>query len=469
MPALKKRQSISTLSLSKNDSRSFSDLAVPVPPATFLPNRQFSRMEFEFHTTTEKIIAAVFMLLLSPIFLVFGVALFLVDAVEKLYTFPFFRDFYHFLHSSVTFAPPPCSNGPPLALNPPITEIVQFDCIKTPWYLFRILTCAILIVVRGALRSRKVRFLSDDEFGDYIANSLFSQYLARKEPTEPDGEVTYVLTLDEIQGIPTFNGIFACGTETIFKRSPNGKLHPVSITLLDNGCRFYPTTKPEWKWTLSKTFVMQGLVYITIAARHPQLHFPLDAINVITKRIIPPSHPLYKLLFPHYRYTMVLGTNVINNKFTSSVYPGWWKPYAALACDGHGMLTMMEKGYKKWVFKRTPVLNPEFPYDYSLLQYYKCIRRFVGRLTPHIPRDDFIVSWADEISDCIPGFPKGTSVVNNENLFIDVLTMTIFSVSVHHNADHYSFSHLDLRVLPFRIRVPPPVIKLYLVTFVLCK
>ncbi|KAI9146021.1 lipoxygenase [Paraphysoderma sedebokerense] len=317
-----------------------------------------------------------------------------------------------------------------------------------------IVMCSILFLVRGGLTTKKVRVLDDTEFGDYIGHTMFSQYLQRSDT--PDGETRYYLNLEEVRDLETWNGMFCSATETVFKKSQSGFLIPLSITM-ENGCTFTPQSAPS-KWNLAKLFVMNGLVYVTIHGRHPTLHFPYDTVNVVTKRILPPNHPVSKLLYPHFRFSMVLNVNVLTESTSASFYH-WWKPYYAVTCSEEEIFgKIMRRGYEKWSFRKFPKLNPEFPYDYSLLSYYQCIRRFVTNLMPFIPADDFIFRWGDEIAKLIPGFPNGSKLVSTEGRedLIDVLTMTIFSVGVHHNTDHYSFSHLDHRILPMRIRLPPP-------------
>ncbi|KAI9146056.1 lipoxygenase [Paraphysoderma sedebokerense] len=254
----------------------------------------------------------------------------------------------------------------------------------------------------------------------------------------------------------TFNGLFSCGTETTFKMNDSGKLEPISITVINNGSTFTPSSHPL-KWKLSKLFVMQGLAYTTFALRHPLLHFPFDTVCLVTKRTLPPNHPLFKLLNPHFRYSLPLNFNVLTNRVTSTIYPGWYKPHAAAVCDSSQLLNMMDKGFKNWSFPMDrPQLNPEFPYDYSLLQYYECVRKFVHKLIPYIPLDDFVISWANNIHSQLRGFPCGSDIVKNEWMLVNALTTIIFTISIHHHSDHYSFSHLDQRVLPLRLRMPPP-------------
>ncbi|KAI9137524.1 lipoxygenase [Paraphysoderma sedebokerense] len=424
----------------------------PVSPTKFTPNAEFRTMEYELTPTGQKFISGVILCILFPLFIFMVIVALAIRLGERLFATSFLRDLYHDIHSSVTLVSGPVSNGPKLPAHPPFIELIEFEIIKTPWFIFRIVVGSVLLVLKGGLTCAKIRILSDSEFGDYINKSLFSQYLVKEKR---DGETIYTLTLDEIVGLETWTGTFLSGSVTIFKRTREGKLIPVSITL-ENGCTFYPRTSPEWKWALSKVFVMQGLVYVTIVGRHPHLHFPYDTINVVTKRHLHPTHPLYKLLAPHFRFSMVLNITVLSAP-NSVLFSDYWKPYAALTLDSSEIFNkLMHRGWAKWSFPRYPNLSEEFVYGYSLLNYYQCIRRFIAQISPYIPRDDFVLQWGNEIAKNLPSFPSGEDLVKDETLFIDTLAMIIFTVSVHHCADHYCFSHMDHRVLPFRLRVPPP-------------
>ncbi|KAI9146014.1 lipoxygenase [Paraphysoderma sedebokerense] len=421
-----------------------------VPLCHFQPNKNHRTMEFELSPRSQTFWASVFMLFNFPLFMVLLFLSNCVSFIERLYSMPVCRNLYSLVYSDVSLTNGPIPGGAPLAKDPPLTEVYEFTAIKSPWYIFRILACTVLFFIRGGLTTSKVRTLNDTEFGHYIGHTMFSQYL---EKEERDGELVYVLNLKEIEDLKTWNGLFSSASTTVFRRMDDGSLFPLSITL-ENQNTFTPSH--GWKWKLAKLFVMNGLVYVTIHGRHPTLHFPWDCINLITKRIIPPTHNLSKLLNPHFRFSMVLNVNVLTEVTSASFYH-WWKPYYAVEMPSEEIFErVMANGYKDWTFPMLPQLNTEFPYDFTLQQYYDCIRRFVSKVAPFIPRDDYVVRWGDDIAAQLPGFPRGAEIVDSESLLVDVLTMTIFSVGIHHNTDHYSFSHLDQRVLPYRIRVPPP-------------
>ncbi|KAI9146055.1 lipoxygenase [Paraphysoderma sedebokerense] len=415
--------------------------------------RDYRYMQFELATPYRRALATFTMVIFSPLFLVLLAISYTIRLLEHLYEYSVFRDIYHFFHSTLSFTAPLVPHGPPLVQNVPSLELMQFDCIKAPYYIFRLFTCSLLFFIQGGLTCQKVRCLDDEEFGDHIANTLFSQYLVKEEKEDA---IYFRLNLSEVSDIKTFNGMFACGTDTQFRMTDSGKLEPISITMVNTRSTFTPSSHPL-KWKLAKLFVMQGLAYITISYRHPRLHFPYDTVCLVTKRILPPNHPLFKLLNPHFRFSLPLNLNVLTNPFTSAIYPKWYKTYAASACDTSELLKLMDKGFKDWTFQMgRPQLNPEFPYDYSLLQYYDCIRNFIQRLQPYIPLDDFVISWANNIHSHLRGFPSGFDISKNDGLFVNVLATIIFTISIHHHADHYSFSHFDQKVVPFRLRVPPP-------------
>lgn len=64
-------------------------------------------------------------------------------------------------------------------------------------------------------------------------------------------------------------------------------------------------------------------------------------------------------------------------------------------------------------------------------------------------------SWADAISEWVPGFPDARTIFHKDRLG-HAVARYLADVTVLHSADHYSYSAIPIEYLPMRIRVPSP-------------
>jgi hypothetical protein len=89
-------------------------------------------------------------------------------------------------------------------------------------------------------------------------------------------------------------------------------------------------------------------------------------------------------------------------------------------------------------------------------RYYAVIRAFTARVPARIDRADPIVrAWADHINAWVPTFPDGEAI-GDEQTLAAALARIVWSVTVAHAADHYSFGQVPIGKIPLRLRVPPP-------------
>ena len=84
---------------------------------------------------------------------------------------------------------------------------------------------------------------------------------------------------------------------------------------------------------------------------------------------------------------------------------------------------------------------------------------------PAIPRDGFLVAWADQIAKDVPGFPEGKMLIKQPELLVEVLTTLTFNASFKHSLDHkWATSYTSM--LCARVRFPPPTHDIPLTTAV---
>jgi hypothetical protein len=317
-----------------------------------------------------------------------------------------------------------------------------------------------------ALLYHKASKVSDDEFVRMFQQSCFGKFLTPIF-TEED-KINFATQCDWRKGnylkadfrqmgtiIPK-EGFYTAGTVVIFQKEEN--ILSLLAIQLDNQVL---TAKDGDRFELAKHFAIMACCYYTVAFEHPKVHFPLDTINGITKLQLPSNHLLFKLLIPHFEYSLCINYAVLHSRH-SIIKNNPKHIYAALEIDKPEFLKLMSDGYKgleqnpnykPYRFSLTPrTLHTD--YGIFLNAYYQCILNFVRAVLPFIPIDDAVLAWADSIATYLEGFPDANEI-QNPDIFAKTIAKIIWQSSVEHACDHYSFSKIPVHQLTYRMRISP--------------
>lgn len=317
--------------------------------------------------------------------------------------------------------------------------------------------------------------LSDDVFCDQILTTplakflnpkiddnlqvVFKELLEKKDPNR-DYFVADFICMKKV--IP-FEGMYVASTVALMSKDKN------EYKLKVHGIYIYETnllTTPDdgQAWDLAKNYAMMGATYRILLSTHPILHFPFDTVNAITKTALPMDNTVFKLLYPHFQFTLMLNDTVLENP-TSPVVNNQKYPYSGFCGPQDGLLTLLVSGYRGilgnssyppfiWTMKPQKVYSD---YDVYLMNYYDAFKRFTDEVVKHISLDErpAIIKWANYISKWLPGFPDGIEIFRGNNLS-GTLAKVMWDLSVAHATDHHSYGTIPINRLPLRMRVPPP-------------
>ena len=286
--------------------------------------------------------------------------------------------------------------------------------------------------------------------------NLFAPFLESRRPDEVDFKVDF----SAVSRIHTLPGIYAAPTVTLGRMSPDGTKRLMAMHI--SGLMLTPAD--ENAWALARYFFMQGAGLHGVLVHHTPLHFQFDAINAISISLLPPAHPLMRLLAPHFQFTLSLNRAALHSRL-SILTNNQMLAFATFPGDSPSIHHFQATGwsgiegnnaYPVYKFPRRP------PPVYGELgvflgKYYDVIRGFVGRVIETIPDDDpHIPVWADEISRWVPGFPDA-SEMRTPGLLGDVAAYIVWGTSVAHSTEHYGLMEdIPLGAIPLRLRVPPP-------------
>ncbi|GBG73558.1 hypothetical protein CBR_g16901 [Chara braunii] len=154
-------------------------------------------------------------------------------------------------------------------------------------------------------------------------------------------------------------------------RDNNGDVIPIAIQLEADG-KVYTSAKDtgvgKWQWTLAKAYVASADSSVHQVARHfLQTHAVCEVYLIATRRRLSELHPMFKLLIPHFRFTMSINyrarTSLINaGGIIENLFSGGSLSMAASA-----------EAFKTWKFEDQALpnnLEKRGVADVNVLPYY---------------------------------------------------------------------------------------------------
>ena len=327
------------------------------------------------------------------------------------------------------------------------------------------------LALTKAIFQNGLKNIDDNTFVDFFTNTCYAKYLTPELTNNIrtlfrdyifEGKNYYVVDFSAMSLLKPIKGMHCEKSIILFEVTRKG------IQLKAINLKNYVVDSSDGDlWMLAKFVAMQGASNHINVAEHPKLHFPMDAINAITKTAMPIDHILFQLLIPHFEITLKLNYQVLNNP-TSLLENKWWMIYGPFPATSESLRDLTVVGYcgikgnpayKKYQY---PMNGPKKIYsDMGVFHesYYKAYYVFTKNILGAIPKKDkFVTNWANYIHQWMPSFPNGEDIWENDNL-IKAVSVLIWDLTLGHATDHRTYSEIPFFFNPMRLRVGSPDFK----------
>jgi hypothetical protein len=213
-------------------------------------------------------------------------------------------------------------------------------------------------------------------------------------------------------------------------------------------------------WQLAKYYALQAALVRINLIDHPMVHFPFDAINAITKSVLPKSNRVLQLLLPHLFMSLPVDNRVLEGPHSllsrTATFP--YSPYPAAGEEIRKVFPFYwwgsetpSKAFPPYRFATQPRQIPS-KYGSFLNGYFQPILDFATGVVASLPDDgktwEAIRFWADHVASWVPGFPDGNTIYKNNKLLAETCASIIWNGAIVHTADHWVMHDMFEQKLP---------------------
>jgi arachidonate 5-lipoxygenase len=274
----------------------------------------------------------------------------------------------------------------------------------------------------------------------------------------------FIVDYEILENCPTRPDIQICEPMALFFLRNDGSLVPIAIQLRqvpsDDNPVFLPTD-PPYTWIMAKMWFNNADACVHQAITHLGFtHLVMEGIITVTHRQLSQSHPVFKLLAPHFLYLININARALEKIMGPS---GWIEEIMAIGVAGFHELIRRYKA--KWNLDIEGTLpmdlaqrgvdDPEILRQYHFrsdaVMLYEALRTYVSKyLRIYYDTDDKILAdeeiqkWREEMVESeangglgILGIPGNSGKFISKPQLITVCTCLIYTCSVGHAATNF--------------------------------
>lgn len=267
------------------------------------------------------------------------------------------------------------------------------------------------------------------------------------------------------------------GSRTVFFLTDEGTLMPLAIELT----RPQSLTKPQWKrafthgpdsteswlWKLAKAHVLtHDTGYHQLVSHWLRTHACVEPYIIATHRQLSRMHPVYRLLHPHFRYTMEINAlareslinadGIIEEAFwpgkysielSSFAYGATWQfNTEALPEDliSRGLAVRRDDGELELTIKDYPYANDGILVWNSIKQWASDYVKFYYKSNGDITGDEELQAWWEEVRTKGHADKKDEPwwpACDTRDSLVEILTTIMWVTSGHHAAVNFGQYH----------------------------
>ncbi|XP_042864130.1 allene oxide synthase-lipoxygenase protein-like isoform X2 [Penaeus japonicus] len=206
----------------------------------------------------------------------------------------------------------------------------------------------------------------------------------------------FICDLEITEGLPHKDNAELASPFALFYLNKEDKLLPVAIQLKQQGGADNPVYTPK---DPANTWLVAKMFYNNAEAQHHQAlthlgytHLLMEGVVICTHRNLSPSHPLFKLMAPHFLFLLAINTRGLEKL----VSPGGWVDNC-MTQGLEGIFEHMRRGFERWSFEREGQVEkeleargvldkdilPYYPYRDDAIPLYNAIKKYVGTIVRH--------------------------------------------------------------------------------------
>ncbi|KAL1086022.1 hypothetical protein V6Z11_D08G089400, partial [Gossypium hirsutum] len=283
------------------------------------------------------------------------------------------------------------------------------------------------------------------------------------------------LYLPDVKKVRELNGTTLYGSRTLFFLNSNDTLRPLAIELtrppMDGKPQWKQVYVPSWDstacwlWRFAKTHVLaHDAGYHQLVSHWLRTHYVTEPYIIGTNRQLSVMHPIYRLLHPHFRYTMEINAlareslinadGIIENSFSPGKYSlelcavaydlEWRFDHQALPADL--IIRGMAEEDPNAPYGLRLTIN-DYPFANDGLLIWDALKQWVSAYVTHyypnssvVESDKELQEWWEEIRTVGHGDKKNEPwwlTLRTQQDLIDIITTIIWVASGHHAAVNF--------------------------------